>query len=48
MNDYEDAEFFTGAFPTLFPYGKGGHLLHTNQRRVPILLETWAKWLLVF
>ena len=23
MNDYEDAEFFTGAFPTLFPYGKG-------------------------
>jgi len=25
MNDYEDSEFFTGAFPTLFPYGKGGH-----------------------
>ena len=46
MNDYEDAEFFTGAFPTLFPYGKGGHLLHTNERRVPISLETWAKWLL--
>jgi hypothetical protein len=28
MNDYEDAEFFTGAFPTLFPYGKGGHVTH--------------------
>ena len=26
MNDYEDAEYFTGAFPTLFPYGRGGHL----------------------
>jgi hypothetical protein len=46
MNDYEDAEFFTGAFPTLFPYGKGGHLLPANERRVPISLETWAKWLL--
>jgi len=38
--------FFTGAFPTLFPYGKGGHLLPANERRVPISLETWAKWLL--
>jgi hypothetical protein len=46
MNDYEDAEFFTGAFPTLFPYGKGGHLLPANERRVPISLGTWAKWLL--
>jgi hypothetical protein len=25
MNDCEDAEFFTGAFPTLFLYGKGTH-----------------------
>src|ERR1700740_1267677 len=46
MNDYEDSEFFTGAFPTLFLYGKDGHLLHTNERRVPISLETGARWLL--
>jgi len=35
MNDYEDAEFFTGVFLP-FPYGKGGHLLPANERRVPI------------
>jgi len=28
MNDYEDAEFFTGAFPTLFPYEKADTCLH--------------------
>lgn len=31
MNDYEDLEYFTGAFPTLFPYGAGGHLLPPNE-----------------
>jgi len=46
MNDYEDSEFFTGAFPTLFPYGKGGHLPQANERRSPLSLETWGKWLM--
>jgi hypothetical protein len=46
MNDYEDAEYFTGAFPTLFPYGKGGHLPASNERSIPVSLEAWAKWLL--
>ena len=46
MNDYEDSEFFTGAFPTLFPYGKGGHLPQANERRFPLSLETWGKWLM--
>ncbi len=46
MNDYEDAEYFTGAFPTLFPYGRGGHLPESNERSTPVSLEAWAKWLL--
>jgi hypothetical protein len=46
MNDYEDAEYFTGAFPTLFPYGRGGHLPESNERSIPVSLEAWAKWLL--
>jgi hypothetical protein len=25
LNSYTDPEYFTGAFPTLFPYGTGGH-----------------------
>lgn len=46
INDYEDSEFFTGAFPTLFPYGKGGHICGPDQRSIPISLEAWGKWLL--
>jgi len=46
MNDYEDAEYFTGAFPTLFPYGRGGHLPESNERNIAVSLEAWAKWLL--
>src|SRR5947209_20380156 len=33
MNVYEDAEYFTAAFPTLFPYGRRGHLPPSNDRR---------------
>ena len=39
MNDYEDAEFFTGAFPTLFPYGRGGHLPESGERTIAVSLE---------
>ena len=46
INDYDDSEFFTGAFPTLFPYGKGGHICDPDQRSIPISLEAWGKWLL--
>jgi len=46
MNDYEDPEYFTGAFPTLFPYGRGGHLPASNERSIAVSLEAWAKWLL--
>jgi len=46
LNDYDDAAFFTGAFPTLFPYGNGGHKVDSSLRPIPISLEAWAKWLL--
>ena len=46
MNDYEDAEFFTGAFPTLFPYGKGGHMLASDERGIAVSLEAWGEWLM--
>jgi hypothetical protein len=46
MNDYEDPTYFTSAFPTLFPYGKGGHMPSSDQRSIPVSLEAWAKWCL--
>lgn len=46
MNDYEDAEYFTGAFPTLFPYGRGGHMPEHSERSIEASLEAWAKSLL--
>ena len=46
MNDYEDAEFFTGAFPTLFPYGKGGHMPASDERGIAVSLEAWGEWLM--
>jgi hypothetical protein len=46
MNDYEDPEFFTGAFPTLFPYGRGGHMPASNERAIAVSLEAWGKWLM--
>jgi hypothetical protein len=44
MNDYKDAEFFTGAFPALFPYGRGGHMPASDERTIPVSLEAWARW----
>src|SRR5271168_827553 len=44
MNDYEDPEYFTGAFPTLFPYGRGGHLPASHERSTAVSFEAWAKW----
>jgi hypothetical protein len=46
MNDYEDAEFFTGAFPTLFPYGKGGHMPSSEERGIAVSLDAWGEWLM--
>src|SRR6202046_3836714 len=46
MNDYEDPEYFTGAFPTLFPYGIGGHMPPPSERGTAVSLETWGRWLM--
>ncbi|EED14505.1 hypothetical protein TSTA_107130 [Talaromyces stipitatus ATCC 10500] len=46
MNDWQDADYFTGAFPTLFPYGVGGHISNSELRPVSVSLKAWAKWAL--
>jgi hypothetical protein len=46
MNDWQDPEFFTGSFPTLFPRGSGGHLPTPQERTVPVSLAAWAEWAL--
>jgi hypothetical protein len=46
MNDWQDPEYFTGSFPTLFPLGIGGHLPKPQDRPVPVSLTAWAKWAL--
>ena len=43
MNSWEDPHYFTGAFPTLFPSGLGGH---QDQRPVPVSLTAFAQWAL--
>ena len=42
MDDWQDPEFFTGSFPTLFPLGSGGHLPEPQERPVPGSLQAWA------
>jgi hypothetical protein len=43
MNSWEDPHYFTGAFPTLFPNGLGGH---QHQRPIPVSLNAFAQWAL--
>jgi hypothetical protein len=43
MSRWEDPHYFTGAFPTLFPNGLGGH---QDQRLIPVLLNAFAQWAL--
>lgn len=44
LNDWEDPSFFPAAFPTLFPFGVGGHL--SSSRKTRISIAAWAKWAL--
>lgn len=41
MSVLSDPHYFTGAFPTLFPYGIGGHL---DKRDIAVGLEAFARW----
>ena len=43
MNNWEDSCYFTGAFPTLFPTGTGGH---QDKRAVPVSLAAFVEWAL--
>ena len=44
LSDFSDYTYFTCAFPTLFPYGRGKHL---DSRRSKVLsLKTWVELLL--
>ena len=43
VNSWEDPHYFTGAFPTLFPSGIGGHL---DERAIPVSLVAFAEWAL--
>jgi hypothetical protein len=44
LRDYEAPEYFTGAFPTLFPRGFGGHL---EERKRNVSFDKWLKFLLL-
>lgn len=43
LNHWEDPHYFTGAFPTLFPNGTGGH---QDKRDIPVSLMAFAEWAL--
>jgi hypothetical protein len=43
MSSWECPHYFTGAFPTLFPNGTGGH---QDQRPIPVSLNAFAQWAL--
>jgi hypothetical protein len=42
-SSWKDSQYFTSAFPTLFPTGLGGHL---DERSVKVSLEAFGKWAL--
>jgi len=43
MSNWNAPHYFTGAFPTLFPNGIGGHL---DERPIPVSLDAFAQWAL--
>lgn len=43
LDQWQDPQYFTSAFPTLFPTGIGGHLA---QRSIPVSLAAFADWAL--
>ena len=43
-SSYQDSDFFTASFPTLFPRGTGGH--KDSRRTEDVSLQAWAKWTL--
>lgn len=47
LNDWDNHDFFTTAFPTLFPFGVGDHLTKKDESgQIRVSLQNWAKWTL--
>jgi hypothetical protein len=46
MNSYQDKDFFTAAYPTLFPLGIGGHIEDEAVRSESLSLQSFAQWAL--
>jgi hypothetical protein len=45
MNAFSNPDYFTAAFPTLFPFGLGGHLGNTNRDRPEeVSLKKFARY----
>jgi hypothetical protein len=45
INSFTDADYFTAAFPTLFPFGRGGHMGDANgDRPEEVSLKAFAKY----
>ena len=44
LSDYNECQYFTAAFPTLFPYGTGKHI--DSRRQTSISLTRWIQLLL--
>jgi hypothetical protein len=45
MSAFTDPDYFTAAFPTLFPFGIGGHLGDANGvRPEEVSLKTFARY----
>jgi hypothetical protein len=47
FNSWEDSSYLPCAFPTVFPFGTGGHCQHDSSLRArPVSLAAYAQWLL--
>jgi hypothetical protein len=45
MNAFTDPDYFTAAFPTLFPFGIGGHLSDANgDRSEEVSLKAFVRY----
>lgn len=48
LNDWENPDYFTSAFPTLFPFVIGCHLTKKDDpRKSQVSLQAWGKWALL-
>ena len=46
LHPYDTPTYYISAFPCLFPYGTGGHIVAGGGRQVPLGRDRWSKLLL--